>query len=199
MSGPLVAQARRRNGRLVVVLNPIKAGWGKKTITANIRELMRAGYPEHQAVAISLRSARAHYRQRYPRRKGYPDYLQAPRRKAGWMSEHAPKRKKKGVTRRRNPASPAELRRARREYERLHWRESPDELLETRCARVKAGEVLTELGTLEDLTYGTSKGGSDADWEHDFKDPKPRLAVNAAGELVICGGGYQVGTRGIVG
>jgi hypothetical protein len=72
-------------------------------------------------------------------------------------------------------------------------------VLAATAASPQSGEVLTELGTLEEVTYGTSKGGRDALWEHAFKCPKPRLAVTEDGDLVILGGSYKVNRSGIVG
>jgi hypothetical protein len=37
---------------------PLKQGYGKKTVSANIKKEMKAGKPQKQAVAIALSSAR---------------------------------------------------------------------------------------------------------------------------------------------
>lgn len=37
---------------------PLKKGYGKKTISANIRAEIKAGYPQKQAIAMALSSAR---------------------------------------------------------------------------------------------------------------------------------------------
>ncbi len=36
---------------------PLKKGSSKKTVSSNIRELRHSGYPQKQAVAISLKKA----------------------------------------------------------------------------------------------------------------------------------------------
>lgn len=55
--------------------NPLKRGKSRKTISSNIRKLRHEGYPEKQAVAISLRKAGvARKRKRNPLPKG----LQSP-------------------------------------------------------------------------------------------------------------------------
>jgi hypothetical protein len=46
---------------------PLKKGKSSKVVSANIRELMKSGRPQKQAVAISLRSAGA------PPKKATPD------------------------------------------------------------------------------------------------------------------------------
>lgn len=37
---------------------PLKKGYGQKTIRKNIRKMIREGYPQRQAVAASLSTAR---------------------------------------------------------------------------------------------------------------------------------------------
>lgn len=38
---------------------PLKKGTSARIVSANIKELIRAGYPQRQAVAIALRTQRA--------------------------------------------------------------------------------------------------------------------------------------------
>lgn len=41
---------------------PLKKGSSRKTVSANIRKMMREGYPQKQAVAASLSTARRYKR-----------------------------------------------------------------------------------------------------------------------------------------
>jgi hypothetical protein len=43
---------------------PLKRGSSKKTVSANIRELRGSGYPQKQAVAIALSTARKRKKKR---------------------------------------------------------------------------------------------------------------------------------------
>jgi hypothetical protein len=55
-SSPSYAANRRRRRRMRA--NPLKRGRSRKVISENIRKLRREGYPQKQAVAISLNQAR---------------------------------------------------------------------------------------------------------------------------------------------
>ena len=39
---------------------PLKAGSSEKTVSSNIKELVKEGYPQRQAVAVALSQARKH-------------------------------------------------------------------------------------------------------------------------------------------
>lgn len=55
--------------------NPLRRGWSREMISDNISILMDEGFPQTQAVAIALRTARKNYRQRHPRGR-FPRHLQ---------------------------------------------------------------------------------------------------------------------------
>jgi hypothetical protein len=56
------------------IRNPIKSGYSKATVSANIEKLMREGRKQKQAIAIAIHSARQSYRKKYPR-GAYPHWL----------------------------------------------------------------------------------------------------------------------------
>lgn len=89
---------------------------------------------------------------------------------------------------------------ARRIYERFHWDDEPDELVETdRVPSLEDGDVLVVLGELVRVDYATHKGDDDAIWYHEFAHRRPQLCLAPDGRLVIVGGDYRVTRRGIVG
>jgi hypothetical protein len=55
--------------------NPIKAGYGKQTVSDNIAELRASGRPKIAAVAIALNGARKSFRKRFPK-MAFPHWLQ---------------------------------------------------------------------------------------------------------------------------
>lgn len=67
------------------------------------------------------------------------------------------------------------------------------------CADPRAGQLVA-LGELVSLVYLTEKAGDVelTEYEHKFSRPLPVLAFHEGG-LVICGGRYRVGVRGIHG
>jgi len=90
---------------------------------------------------------------------------------------------------------------ARTRYRVTHWgKEGPRAFRDLSCADPSA-RPLVELGELVSLVYLTEKGGEGgpAEYEHEFsRSRRPVLGFHEGG-LVICGGGYRVGVRGIHG
>jgi hypothetical protein len=102
-----------------------------------------------------------------------------------------------------NPArvlvSEADARRAFQRFRVFHWGLGGDgKIRDLRAADPSQG-VLTQLGTLREVTYETSKAGDPPRtwYTHEFKSPLPVLAYSDGG-LVICGGDYRVRPEGIV-
>jgi hypothetical protein len=98
-----------------------------------------------------------------------------------------------------NPAADGAAVRA---YEGFHWGRKARKLVKVRVAREP--RELVKLGTLEAVTYSTTKGGHGfAHYEHEFGEGgrrKPTLAMDPRGRrLHVVGGGYSVEDRGIVG
>ena len=74
--------------------NPLRQGYSRATVAANVAEMKRKGYPERQAVAAAMRSARASWRKKNPR-GGYPAHLQTAAERRG--------KKRTTTKRKRNP------------------------------------------------------------------------------------------------
>jgi hypothetical protein len=79
----------------VRVPNPLRSGYSRATVAANVAEMQRKGYPERQAVAASMRSARAAWRNKNPS-GGFPAHLQTANERKG--------HKTAGRKARKNPA-----------------------------------------------------------------------------------------------
>jgi hypothetical protein len=69
------ARVEKVFGKLVPLPdNPIKPGYDRATISNNVAELVKDGYPQKQAVAIALRQARVSFRNSNPKGK-IPSHL----------------------------------------------------------------------------------------------------------------------------
>jgi len=84
-------------------------------------------------------------------------------------------------------------------YETFHWGNEPENVTTEAAPVVRPGDVLVKLGELAEVAYDGDKGGEFYRWVHEFRRPKPILAVTTAKKLVIVGGGYRVTRAGIVG
>lgn len=62
-----------------------------------------------------------------------------------------------------------------------------------------SSEVFVILGELVSVTYRTTKGGEDADWEHPFDDPPLLVYGLESKRLGVAGGSYTVTRAGIKG
>ena len=76
---------------------PLKKGSSRKTISANIEELRASGYPQNQAVAIALETARR--TGKMPAKKKRKAKKAAPKRKRRVAKKAAPKRKRRASKR----------------------------------------------------------------------------------------------------
>jgi hypothetical protein len=85
-------------------------------------------------------------------------------------------------------------------YRLTHWGKAGPVVVRGLVCPDPRAEPLIELGRLVSLVYLTEKGGDSGptEYEHAFKAPLPVLAFHSGG-LVICGGRYRVGVRGIHG
>lgn len=72
---------------------PLRNGYSKSTIAANIAELRNSGFPESQAIAAAYSKARSDYRKRFPR-KTLPDHLQEPEANPMTVKKKATRKKR---------------------------------------------------------------------------------------------------------
>lgn len=106
--------------------------------------------------------------------------------------------------RRRNPArdssSSARVEDALDFYKAFHWGDDSDQVVRRKVSRPP--RVGVRLGEVHAITYGTTKGGETALWEHEFGEEggdKPDLVMDAENKrLHIVGGSYDVRPEGIV-
>jgi len=175
---------------------PLKNGYSKKTVSENISFLINEGYPQKQAIAISLNKAREIYLKKYPH--GYlPFYLN---------QKHYL---------RNNPKPSAEIKTGlegiikklqlgREEFERdLDVMEAKEKLLafndkkyaKQTTLQLPEHSVVYELGSLTGVIYELNG----EKYLHQFgKASQPVLASSHDGtQLYILGGGYTVTERGI--
>jgi len=85
--------AGRRRKKVKRKVNPLRQGYSRATVQKNVAEMKRKGYPEAQAVAAALRSARAAYRKKHPR-GGFPAHLQTASERKGHKRAGKKARKK---------------------------------------------------------------------------------------------------------
>ncbi len=175
---------------------PLKNGYSKKTISENIATLMREGYPQKQAVAISLNKAREVYKRKYPH--GYLPYHLNPNHylKTNPRKSTEIKTGLEGVIK--------QLKLGREEFERdLDIMEAKEKLLafndkkyaKQTTLQLPNHSVVYELGKLTGVIYELNGDK----YIHQFgKASQPVLASSHDGsQLYILGGEYKVTERGI--
>ncbi len=180
---------------------PLKNGYSKNTVAHNIRVLMDEGYPQKQAVAISLNKARESYRHKFP--SGYLPYHLNDTHYA-----------------RKNPLPVAEpiktglegiadiIRKTREELAEDNTIAEQKEIAQQKLMQFNGKKftkqktlqlpkhkVVYELGNLVGVIYQLN----DEKYIHQFKKAsQPILAVSHDGkQLYILGGEYKITERGI--
>lgn len=160
---------------------PLKNGYSQKTVSENISFLVKEGYPQNQAVAISLNRAREFYKRKFP--SGYLPYH--------LNQSHYLRNTGK------NPKIKTGLESIIKELRGMR-----DDFGDENSRKMSIDDdqndgVLSELGELVAVIY--REGGKN--YIHEFaKSGLPKLAVTYDGkQLHILGGEYEVTERGIEG
>ncbi len=172
-SAPSSGSANRRRRS-----NPLRHGYSRRTIAANIRELVEQGYSQDRAAAAAYREAREAWRDRHGRAP-YPEHLQRRRR------------------RRRNPVGRHQhYAQAVRLYRDYHGEDPQfvDEYL------VPSTDVAVYVGRVTGIMYEARREGELVEWIHEFSGrSRPVFAVSPDGEqILVLGGEFRFTERGIV-
>lgn len=202
--------------------NPLKPGYSRDTISANIAEMVAGGMTSERASAAAYRAARQAYRARFA--KGpFPAYLRARifdplaakknpkiteamshklRRAAPELFKHLTDEQIKTAARRLLPvlqpifSNPIGEEEAKRGYEAFR-EESPEGAIMVSIP--DPPKTVWELGRILAVAYETTIKGKKIRFKHDFKPSNaPHLAVSPNGRaLFFAGGKYRVTYRGI--
>lgn len=161
--------------------NPIKKGYGRKTVSANIAALEKEGRPRNQAVAIALDSARAVYRKRYPQGVFPP-----------WLAE-----KKTSYKENPGPSVEKQLKTGMDLYRRFSGHE-PE--IVGRTGKPKIPDVGIVIGEMMGVAYETVRDGIVEKYFHEFAKKSRPLLVSAfdGKSIYIVGGQYDFTEDGIV-
>jgi hypothetical protein len=166
----LVAR-RVKNRKQGYFPNPMKSGYGRDTIRANITALLAEGYPEKQAVAVSLEHARRCYAKRYP--KGFPP---------PWL-------------RRKNPTVREAAAKAAKRFQDFTGH-AP---MEGKVRMPDWPKALMSWGKCLTIDYVTVRDGKKTQYTHDFPaNARPYICTDPDGTMIfILGGPFQFTERGI--
>ncbi len=168
-------------------VNPLRRGYSRETISANIAREMKRGLPQDRAVAASLRSARADFRSRFPGRR-LPSHL----------------RPKRLQVRRRNPVVPfvprgTKSHRVEKAIDLFQkFRGERPEYLDS--AKIQVDDVGLLIGKVDGIAYETTYQGKTERYYHQFNDTSRPLLVSShdGKQLYLIGGSYSFTQDGIV-
>lgn len=201
----------------IILQNPLKRGYSRQTVSANISELVNAGAPQRQAIAIALDNGREAFRKRFPRKR-FPAHLNRevkknPMFKVGPGASQI-KEKARGVVAQdksasyivksggqkrgviRNPTNGRNYRKAVRLY-RDFTGENPRFTDEW---DVEVPDTAMQVGKVTGIMYKARVDGREQEYLHEFTGKsRPILAASADGrQLLLLGGDYKMTERGIV-
>lgn len=168
---------------------PLKKGYSRQTISANVSSLMKEGRSRNQAIAIAHSEARRAYWKRYP--EGYLPPWIYPDQKSGRRNPHVMKP---------NPVPPSskvQLRDAAKLYEDFTGHEAE---IVGKTEKPEIPDVLVAIGEIDGIMYSTVRDGKLERYIHQFrKNSRPLFAVSPDGkQLFMLGGAYNFTDRGIV-
>lgn len=160
----------------VILSNPLKSGYSREIVSANIAKLTHEGKPRSVAIAAAYTSARDAWRKAFPRKK-LPSHLK------------------------KNPIAGHERGELLKQAARLYNDFTGHGEFEVK--RVKVPNFPRELVVIGELThigYDTVRDGEYEKYMHVFKkSARPLFCVSPDGrQIIIIGGRFQFTDRGIV-
>lgn len=166
--------------------NPLKAGYSREVIGINVARMTHEGYPQAQAVAAALDSARRAFEKRHPG-KPLPAHIGA--------IEAATSR-----GRRKNPVPETkrtQTKKAATLYTDFTGHDASERIY---VDKPEIPDVLLCVGEIDFIGYTTVRDGVIERYKHDFKKKaRPLFCVTPDGQqIVLLGGAYDFTERGII-
>lgn len=160
----------------------MKHGYSRATFQANLSELLRAGLPRNQAVAVAMKAARESFFKRYPK-GALPS----------WLTPNNGKRTKNPVP----PSRKVQLREAVKLYEDFTGHDGETVAV---IDKPVIPDVMILVGEVDGILYSTVRDGVYEKYIHEFnRKSRPLFAVSHDGKsLHMLGGAYDFTDRGIV-
>lgn len=179
---------------------PLKAGYGPKTISANIRVLVDEGKTTSEAIAISMAKARVSYFRSFPH-GALPYGLALPSKYR--MKEHYDKHGKPlhyptSRALKENPSSlQSDIQRGKSLMQRFSGHRAKRIV---RVSQKPASPVRVEIGPVLGIIYSTRRDGRKENYIHRFAaGSRPLLTATPDGKrLEMLGGAFDFTARGIV-
>ncbi len=186
---------------------PLRKGYSKRVITANIAEMIKSERPHNSAVAIAHKSAREAFRAKHPR-AAWPTWIYPPSPNAEFArrmsAQRNPRAKSALALSRVNPVPPSSRSDSARRLAQgadLYERFTGHKARYVDTVKIPSfPKELVQIGQIDGILYSTVRDGVPEKYIHKFKQSaRPLFTVSPDGrQIVLIGGSYDFTERGIV-